>query len=82
MVAALAVSLPPGIVTQPASQTVLAGMTATFTIEASGTPPLGYRWRFNGANLSEGGPFSGTASSNLAIAGAQPANGEVTPVVR
>ena len=42
----------PGITSQPASQTVLAGANVTFTIGASGATPLSYQWRFNGGNLS------------------------------
>ncbi len=40
----LAVIDPPTITTQPASQTVNAGGTATFTVTASGTAPLTYQW--------------------------------------
>ncbi len=42
----------PTIVTQPASQTVLAGADCTFIVEASGTG-LQYQWFFNGAPLTE-----------------------------
>jgi hypothetical protein len=44
--------LPPTITTQPASETVTAGQTATFTVVASGTAPLNYQWQKNGANIS------------------------------
>jgi len=40
-------NVPPTIVTQPQSQTVNEGDTVTFTVVATGTPPLGYRWRRN-----------------------------------
>jgi glucose/arabinose dehydrogenase len=40
-------STPPGIVTQPANATVIAGATATFTVSASGTSPLSYQWQKN-----------------------------------
>lgn len=43
---------PPTITTQPQSQTVIAGNSATFTVVATGTAPLRYQWRFNGANLA------------------------------
>lgn len=43
---------------QPQSQTVFAGMNATFTVQASGNAPVTYQWRFNGTNIS-----SATASS-------------------
>jgi hypothetical protein len=42
----------PSITTQPASQTVTAGQTATFTVVASGTAPLSYQWLKNGANVA------------------------------
>src|SRR5690606_27748273 len=50
--AALTVNVPPSITTQPVSQTVNAGANVTFTVSASGTAPLSYQWRFNGANIS------------------------------
>ena len=42
---------PPVIGLQPASQTVAAGLSANFTVAATGTPPLSYQWRFNGADI-------------------------------
>jgi glucose/arabinose dehydrogenase len=42
----------PQITTQPVSRTVGAGQTATFTVGASGTAPLSYQWRRNGATLA------------------------------
>src|SRR5213078_3117558 len=42
----------PTITTQPVSQTVTAGQTATFTVVAAGTAPLSYQWQKNGANIS------------------------------
>jgi hypothetical protein len=35
----------PVITTQPANQTVGAGQTATFSVVATGTPPLSYQWQ-------------------------------------
>jgi len=40
--------VPPTIVTQPQSQTVFAGGNVTFSVVATGTPPLIYRWRHDG----------------------------------
>jgi len=48
----------PTITTQPGSQTVTAGQTATFAVVASGTAPLSYQWRKNGVAIS------GATSSN------------------
>lgn len=47
----LIVNSPPVILTQPVSQTVIAGQTASFTVSASGTAPLAYQWRKNGVNI-------------------------------
>jgi glucose/arabinose dehydrogenase len=40
-------NLAPSITTQPASQTVTAGQTGTFSAVASGSPTLTYQWRKN-----------------------------------
>src|SRR6267378_1267021 len=48
----------PTITTQPVSQTVTAGQTATFAAVASGTAPLSYQWQKNGVAIS------GATSSN------------------
>jgi Putative Ig domain/Immunoglobulin domain/Immunoglobulin I-set domain len=45
-------SVPPAIGTQPVNQTVTAGQTATFTVLATGTAPLGYQWQKNGGNVA------------------------------
>jgi hypothetical protein len=50
----------PSITTQPASQTVSAGQTATFRVTATGTAPLSYQWRKNGAAISGPGSSSYT----------------------
>jgi hypothetical protein len=42
----------PTITTQPASQTVTAGQTATFAVVAGGTVPLSYQWQKNGVNIA------------------------------
>ncbi|MFZ3169883.1 MAG: immunoglobulin domain-containing protein [Candidatus Methanoperedens sp.] len=44
-------STPPGITTQPSSQTVNAGLVATFSVVAAGSAPLTYQWRKNGAAI-------------------------------
>jgi putative Ig domain-containing protein/Ig-like domain-containing protein len=51
----------PSITTQPSNQTVTAGQTATFSIVATGTAPLSYQWRRNGANI--GGATSASYST-------------------
>src|SRR5207245_3426872 len=47
-----AAAVAPSIATQPASQTVTAGQTATFTVVASGTAPLSYQWMKSGTAIS------------------------------
>jgi glucose/arabinose dehydrogenase len=42
---------PPSITAQPAHQVVSAGQPATFSVSASGSPPLAYQWQRNGANI-------------------------------
>src|SRR5712664_2586567 len=42
----------PSITTQPASQTVTAGQTPSFSVAATGTVPLSYQWRKNGTAIS------------------------------
>jgi hypothetical protein len=64
----------PGITTQPRSQTVVAGSTVFLSVLASGDAPLTYQWKRNGANLSDGGDYSGSASATLVIAETQTAN--------
>ena len=47
-------SIAPTITTQPASQTMLLGRSATFTVAATGTAPLFYQWYRNGVAVSNG----------------------------
>jgi hypothetical protein len=49
---------PPVIVCQPQSQTVTAGTPATFSVIASGLPPLNYQWFFNGQSISAATGYS------------------------
>ena len=42
----------PSITTHPTSQTVPPGASVTFSVRASGPPPLRYQWQRNGANIS------------------------------
>ena len=45
-------AIAPAITSQPVSQTVNAGQTATFSVAATGTAPLTYQWSKNGAAVS------------------------------
>jgi Immunoglobulin I-set domain len=60
----------PAITTQPTSQTVSVGETATFSVIATGTAPLAYQWQRNGAAIT-----GATASSYTAPAAASTDNG-------
>ncbi len=51
----------PAITTQPASQTVTAGVNVSFSVVASGTAPFTYQWRKAGVNLA------GATSASLAL---------------
>ncbi len=50
--ATLTVNNAPTITTQPVSQTIIAGNSATFTVVATGTPTPTYQWKFNGTAIS------------------------------
>ncbi len=60
-----AAAVGPTITTQPASQTLSAGATATFTVAASGTAPFGYAWRKDGTAIT-GNASAATATLTLA----------------
>src|SRR2546427_9008829 len=47
-----AAAAPPTITTPPVNQTVTAGQTASFTVVAAGTAPLGYQWQKNGVSIA------------------------------
>ncbi len=68
-VANLSLIAPPQITADPQSRTNLTGSTATFTVATTSTVPVGYQWRRNGANLSNGARISGAQGSTLSITG-------------
>ncbi len=75
-VAVLTVMVPPTITAQPTSQSVAVGANTSFSITASGTPPLSYQWLFNSAVIG------GATSTSLTLLNVQPANaGSYTVVV-
>ncbi len=62
----------PSISTQPASQTVTAGQTATFTVVATGTAPLSYQWMKSGTAISGAtAPTYTTPATTSADSGSQ-----------
>jgi len=58
----------PAFITQPASQTVLAGSNATFNATLTGALPMSFQWFFNGTPLANDGRISGSATASLSIA--------------
>lgn len=63
--ATLTLVVPPLIITQPQSQTVIQGQNAFFSVVASGTSPLNYQWKFNNAVLA------GATNSTLSLTNVQ-----------
>jgi len=55
----------PTITTQPASQTISSGQTATMTVVASGSPTLTYQW-YQGSSGVTTNPISGATASSYA----------------
>lgn len=73
----------PRITVHPLGATVPAGGTSTFHITATSTAPLGYQWRKNGTNLSNGSHISGTTTAHLIISNVHSADaGDYTVVVQ
>src|SRR5205807_550752 len=68
--------VPPAITTQPASETVSTGQTATFTVAATGTAPLSYQWQKNGTAIG-----GATAASYTTAATTAADNGDQFTVV-
>ena len=59
------VQVPPSITTQPVSQSVTVGSNVTFTVVATGTPPLSYQWKKNGVDIA------GATAAALSLSNAQ-----------
>jgi endonuclease/exonuclease/phosphatase family metal-dependent hydrolase len=57
---------PPAIASQPQNQTITNGDGVVFSVIATGTPPLGYQWQFNGTNLP-GATDPGLTLTNVAF---------------
>ena len=72
---------PPFIVSGPEDETVLAGATATFSVDAGGDEPLYFQWQKNGTYLTDGGNILGSASSTLTINNAAAASAGVYSVI-
>jgi hypothetical protein len=55
----------PSITVQPAAATVTVGQTASFSVTATGTAPITYQWRKNGAALVGATTFSYTTQATV-----------------
>lgn len=66
--ASLTLQTPPSVTRQPQNVIVAQGQTATFSVAARGTLPMGYQWRLNGTNLP------GANALSLTISNVQPHN--------
>ena len=61
--------LAPSISQSPVPQSLYPGRTAEFTVTASGTAPVAYRWRKAGVPLADGGNVSGATTPILNLTG-------------
>ncbi|MFN7139510.1 MAG: immunoglobulin domain-containing protein, partial [Limisphaerales bacterium] len=64
--ALLTVLVPPSIVAQPESISVVRGHLAELSVAAEGTQPLFYQWRFNGS------PIAGETQASFTLPNVQP----------
>jgi hypothetical protein len=71
----LSLFVPPTITAQPYMSTNSAGSSVTFTVGASGTPPLTYQWLLNGT------PIGGSTAPAITIPSVQAANAGTYSVV-
>jgi len=69
--------LAPNILTNPTSQTVLAGDTASFTVVATGISATTYQWLQNGTNA----PYATATNATLVIPNAQAADAGTYSVI-
>ncbi|MBN2508146.1 MAG: immunoglobulin domain-containing protein [Verrucomicrobia bacterium] len=68
-VATLTLAIPPAITASPASRTNFAGTTATFAVDAAGTGPLTFQWRFQDTR-----DIPGATAPVLTLTNVQPAD--------
>lgn len=85
-IASLALAVAPHIISQPQDATITSGQTASFSVSAAGSAPLGYRWQGNGTNLVDGttgwsSVIQGSKTANLTISSATPNDSGVYQVI-
>ncbi|MBS0632467.1 MAG: immunoglobulin domain-containing protein [Verrucomicrobia bacterium] len=66
-----AAAVAPSITADPQSITRATGTTATFSVTATGTAPLTYRWRKGGVDLADDSRITGSGTASLSIASVQ-----------
>jgi uncharacterized repeat protein (TIGR03803 family) len=59
--------LNPFIASHPVSQLVTLGGTASFSVVAAGTSPVGYQWLKDGSTLNDGANISGAHTATLTL---------------
>jgi hypothetical protein len=64
----------PDITVPLTNQTVGEGDTVIFPTTVTGTLPLHYQWQFDGTNLTDKSPFSGTKTNTLVLVNVQTNN--------
>jgi hypothetical protein len=63
--------VPPYVTTQPSNSIFSVNATGTLSVNAGGTPTLGYQWYKGTSPLSNGGDISGATTATLTISPAQ-----------
>jgi hypothetical protein len=58
---------PPSISTHPTARTVNPGVSVSFSLRATGAPPLVYQWLKDGISLSDGGRITGAKTASLSL---------------
>ena len=66
-VSTLPPAVAPAITVQPQNMAVGDGGAASFTVSASGTPPLSFVWSHNGTDLVDGAGVSGSREATLSL---------------
>lgn len=60
------------LITQgPQSQTAHPGESVAFSVEATGEPPLSYRWQFDEQDIQDGARYAGAATATLLVSDAR-----------